>query len=130
MNTRHPVNPALKEEGGARTAHGLRGRSCDDCVSSLAGSSRENQGKRDGRRRRVEGRKRASWQQSTQVAAEPGEEPAERHPEEAPSTHPTPEGAHGQGGGSHPLPSLRLHFRLVWGTHFLFHLSDSIMPPL
>ena len=23
MNTRHPVNPALKEEGAARTAHGL-----------------------------------------------------------------------------------------------------------
>ena len=74
MNTRHPVNPALKEEGGARTAHGLRGRSCDACVSSLAGGSRENPGQREGRRRTVEGRKRASWRQSTKVAAEPGEE--------------------------------------------------------
>ena len=74
MNTRHPVNPALKEEGGARTAHGLRGRSCDACVSSLAGGSRENPGQREGRRRTVEGRKRASWQQSTKVTAEPGED--------------------------------------------------------
>ena len=74
MNTRHPVNPALKEEGGARTAHGLERRSCDACVSSLAGSSRENPGKRDGRREQLEGRKRASWRQSTKVAAEPGEE--------------------------------------------------------
>ena len=73
MNTRHPVNPALKEEGAARTAHGLQGRSCDACVSSLAGSSPENPGKRDGRRT-VEGRKRASWRQSTKGAAEPGEE--------------------------------------------------------
>ena len=74
MNTRHPVNPALKEEGGARTAHGLRGRSCDACVSSLAGGSQENPGQREGRRRTVEGRKRASWWQSTKVAAEPGED--------------------------------------------------------
>ena len=74
MNTRHPVNPALKEEGGARTAHGLQGRSCDPCVSRLAGGSRENPGKRDGRRGTVEGRKRASWRQNTQVAAEPGED--------------------------------------------------------
>ena len=96
MNTRHPVNPALKEEGGARTAHGLQGRSCDPCVSSLAGSSPENTGKRDGRRGIVEGRKRASWRQSTKGAAEPGEdersaeEPAERHQEEAPSRSPHP----------------------------------------
>ena len=74
MNTRHPVNPALKEEGGARTAHGLRGRSCDACVSSLAGGSRENPGQRDRRRTTVEGRKRASWRQSTKVTAEPGED--------------------------------------------------------
>ena len=117
MNTRHPVNPALKEEGGARTAHGLERRSCDACVSSLAGSSRENPGKRDGRREQLEGRKRASWRQSTKVAAEPGEEErvfgrsqesSERHQEEAPPAHPTPEGAQGPGAGSHPLPSLRL----------------------
>ena len=46
-----------------------------------------------------------------------------------PPAHPTPEGAHYLGAGSHPLPSLRLCFRQVSGTHFLFHLSDSIMPP-
>ena len=74
MNTRHPVNPALKEEGGARTAHGLRGRSCDACVSSLAGGSQENPEKRDGTRRTVESRKRASWRQSTKGTAEPGED--------------------------------------------------------
>ena len=74
MNNRHPINPALKEEGGERTAHGLRGRSWDGCVSSLAGSSRENPGKRDSRRGTVEGRKRASWWQSTKVSAESGEE--------------------------------------------------------
>ena len=73
MNTRHPVNPAPKEEGAVRAAHGPQGRSCDACVSSLAGSNPENPGKRDGRRT-VEGRKRASWRQNTQVAAEPGED--------------------------------------------------------
>ena len=164
MNTRHPVNPALKKEGGARTAHGLRGRSCDACVSSLAGGSRENPGQRDGRRRTVEGRKQAPWRQSTKGAAEPGEDqrvcggaggetpggslpltyprgetpgggtpggstpgggsllltPPQRRDtrrrdtlridtrRRLPPAHPTPEGAHGPGAGSHPLPSLRL----------------------
>ena len=136
MNTRHPVNPALKEEGGARTAHGLQGRSCDPCVSSLAGSSPENTGKRDGRRGTVEGRKRASWRQSTKGAAEPGEdersaeEPAERHQEEAPSRSPHPRRCPlpGCGVASAPLTKT-VHFRLVLGTHFLLHLSDLIMPP-
>ena len=93
MNTRHPVNPALKEEGGARTAHGLQGRSCDACVSSLAGSSPENPGKRDGRPGTVEGRKWASWRQSTQVAAEPGEDDLVRRGP----------GGETPGGGSLPL---------------------------
>ena len=81
----------------------------------------------------MEGRKRASWRQSTKVSAEPGEdervlgEPAERHPEEPPA-HPTPEGAHRPGRVQGRIRSP--HFRLVSGTHFLFHLSDSIMPPL
>ena len=93
MNTRHPFNPVLKEEGGARTAHGLQGWSCDACVSSLAGSSRENPGKRDGGRGTVEGRKRASWRQSLKVSAEPGEDKRARG------------GAGGEtpGGGSLPL---------------------------
>lgn len=108
MNTRHPVNPALKEEGGARTAHGLQGRSCDACVSSLAGSSRENPGKRDGGRGTVEGRKRASWRQSLKVSAEPREDKRARGGAggETPgggSLPLTPEGAHGPGAGSHPL---------------------------
>ena len=64
-----PLNSALKEEGGARTAHWLERRSCDACVSRLAGGSRENQGKKHGRRGTVEGRKRASWRQSTQSSA-------------------------------------------------------------
>ena len=115
MNTRHPVNPALKEEGGARTAPWLRGRSCDACVSSLAGGSRENPGKRDGRRRTVEGRKRASWWQSTKVAAEPGEH--ERVLRGAggetpgrgslPLTPPQKVPTGRAGAGSHPLPSLQ-----------------------
>ena len=79
----------------------------------------------------MEGRKRASWRQSTQVAAEPGQN--ERVCGGA--NRETP------GGGSirlsHPsrCPGARcgvawvpltktVHFRLVWGTHFLFHLSD------
>ena len=135
MNTRHPVNPALKEEGGARTAHGLQGRSCDPCVSSLAGSSPENTGKRDGRRGIVEGRKRASWRQSTKGAAEPGEdersaeEPAERHQEEAPSRSPQ-KVPMGPVLGRIPSVTKTVHFRLVSGTHFLLHLSDLIVPPL
>ena len=115
MNTRHPINPALKEEGGARAAHGCRGRSCDACVSSLASGSRENQGKKHGRRGTVQGRKRASWWQSTQVAAEPGEEEQVSWRRQwrdmqrrLPPAHPTPEGAHGLGAGSNPLPSLRM----------------------
>ena len=85
----------------------------------------------------MEGRKRASWRQSTKVAAEPGEEErvfgrsqesSERHQEEAPPAHPTPEGAHWPGRVRVRIHSP--HFRLVSGTHFLFHLSDSIMPPL
>ena len=136
MNTRHPVNPALKEEGGSRTTHGLQGRSCDPCVSSLAGSSPENPGKREGRRGTVESRKRASWGQSTQVTAEPGADERVRR------------GARGEtpGGVSLPLtppqkvPMSRVrgriapltktvHFRLVLGTHFLLHLSDLIIRP-
>ena len=119
MNTRHPVNPALKEEGGARTAHGLRGRSCDACVSSLAGGSRENPGKRDGRRRTVEGRKRASWRQSTKVAAEPGEdewvlrgaggETPGRGSLQLTPPQKVPTGL--AGAGSHPLPSLQAGLR-------------------
>ena len=76
----------------------------------------------------MEGRKQASWRQSTKVSAEPGEdervlgERAERHPEEAPSRSPHRPGRV-QGRIRSP------HFRLVSGTHFLFHLSDSIMPP-
>ena len=137
MNTRHPVNPALKEEGGARTAHGLRGRSCDACVSSLAGGSQENPEKRDGPRRTVESRKRASWRQSTKGTAEPGEDERVRRgasgetPGEGSlrSPHPRSGPRAGCGVASAPLTKT-LHFRLVWGTHFLFHLSDSIMPPL
>ena len=44
-----------------------------------------------------------------------------------PPAHPTPEGAHRPGRVQGRIRSP--HFRLVLGTHFLFHLSDSIMPP-
>ena len=45
------------------------------------------------------------------------------------SPHPRRGPRAGCGVASAPLTKT-VHFRLVWGTHFLFHLSDSIMPPL
>ena len=112
MNTRHPVNPALKEEGAARTAHGLQGRSCDACVSSLAGSSPENPGKEmvGGQWRAGNGPpggKAQRAQQSLGRTSGSSEEPAERHPEEAPSRSPHPRRCPPArpGAGSHPLPS-------------------------
>ena len=86
----------------------------------------------------MEGKKRASWRQSTKGTAEPGEDERVRGKSRRrdtrrrlPPAHPTPEGAHGPGGGVASAPLTKtVHFRLVWGTHFLFHLSDSIMPPL
>ena len=145
MNPRHPVNPALKEEGGVRTAHWLEGRSGDACVSSLAGSSRENPGQREGTRRTAEGRKRASRRQSRKVAAESSEEqrrdPRRRLPPASPAQRRDPRKRlppaypplkvpmSWHGFASAPLTKT-VRFRLVSGTHFLFHLSDSVMPPL
>ena len=85
MNPRHPVNPALKEEGGVRTAHWLEGRSGDACVSSLAGSSRENPGQREGTRRTAEGRKGASRAAKQEGRSRVLGGAAERPPEAAPS---------------------------------------------
>ena len=108
MNPRHPVNPALKEEGRVRTAHWLEGRSGDACVSSLAGSSRENPGQREGTRRTVEGctgASRAAKQEGRsrvlggarerppEAAPSRSPSPEERPPKEAPSRLPIPEGA-------------------------------------
>ena len=135
MNTRHPVNPALKEEGGARTAHGLERRSCDACVSSLAGSSRENPGKRDGRREQLEGRKLAAkhkgrsraWGGGAGLREEPGV--LGETPGGGSSRSPHPRRCPGAGCGVAPAPLTKtVPFRLV--SVFLFHLSDSIMPPL
>ena len=53
------------------------------------------------------------------------EEPAERHPEEAPSRSPHPRRCPWAGCGVASAPLTKtVHFRLVSGTHFLFHLSD------
>ena len=83
----------------------------------------------------MESRKRASWRQSTKGTAEPGEDERVRGKSRRrdtrrrlPPAHPTPEGAHWPGRVRVRIHSP--HFRLVSGTHFLFHLSDSIMPPL
>ena len=156
MNPRHPVNPALKEEGGVRTAHWLEGRSGDACVSSLAGSSRENPGQREGTRRTAEGRKRASRRQSRKVAAEPGEasgsaeEPRREPRRRLPPAHPAQRRDPRRRDPRKRLPPARpplkvpvgrvrvasapltktVRFRLVSGTHFLFRLSDSVTPPL
>ena len=85
----------------------------------------------------MEGRKRASWRQSTQVAAEPGEEErvlrgaSGETPGEAPSCSPHPRRCPWAGCGVESAPlTNNVSFRLISGTHFLFHLSDSIMPPL
>ena len=72
----------------------------------------------------MEGRKRASWWQSTKVEAEPGEEDRVRGRSRQrdtrsrlPPTHPTPEGAHEPGAGSYLLPSLRLCTSGWYGEH-------------
>jgi len=55
----------------------------------------------------------------------------ERHLEEAPSHSPHPRRCPWAGCGVESAPLTKnVSFRLISGTHFLFHLSDSIMPPL
>ena len=84
----------------------------------------------------MEGRKRASWRQSTKGAAEPGEDERIRGGAggetpggvSLPLTPPQKVQWAGCGVASAPLTKT-VHFRLVSGTHFLFHLSDLIMPP-
>lgn len=114
MNTRHPVNPALKEEGRARTAHGL-GEGLLMPVSPAWPVAAERIQEREmvgGEQWRAgngpPGGKAHRSQQSLGRMSGSAEEPTERHPEEAPFAYPTPEGALGPGAGLHGFLSLRL----------------------
>ena len=115
MNTRHPVNPALKEEGRARTAHGL-GEGLLMPVSPAWPVAAQRIQEREmvgGEQWRAgngpPGGKAQRSQQSLGRTSGLTEEPVERHPEEAPSRSPHPRRCPqaGQGAGSHPLPSLQ-----------------------
>ena len=110
MNTRHPVNPALKEEGRARTAHGL-GEGLVMPVSPAWPVAAERIQEREtvgGEQWRAgngpPGSKAHRPQQSLGRTSGSAEEPEERHPEESPSRSPHPRRCNGPGAGSHPLP--------------------------
>ena len=134
MNTRHPVNPALKEEGRARTAHGL-GEGLVMPVSPAwpVAAQRIQEREMVGEQWRAgngpPGGKAQRSQQSLGRTGVHGRSQRRDTWRRLPPTHPTPEGAMGRVRGCIAPLTKTVRFRLVLGTHFLLHLSDSIMPP-